>query len=281
MEHVKQIYHLMPEAYQFRAVQIVHLGKRIPSVAITFPSKLGQSELMDRRERFHMSLLNLVKAEHAEFLAGIGVKLPADAKLRSWHPKFSLESVKDIPIREVLPENAKVSEPVSAPEQILEVIREVSRPQSPSPNLEVGPPPTPPAEPPSKKGNLKGSSLLERIKAKERQSELAEMIHPVDSSGKTTPNYQQLSDLASSLTFLFGTSGKSALLLGDVITKITAGAKNALSTDDVADQVKRLCVLVPEWISLVVSGQAQIVKIDKRVGLREVQSKILANLVRV
>ncbi|KAK4472030.1 hypothetical protein MN116_005405 [Schistosoma mekongi] len=54
------------------------------------------TRLIQRRNRFHSLLLNLVLKSHREFLTSeLGIdssKLPEDSSLRRWHPKFPLES---------------------------------------------------------------------------------------------------------------------------------------------------------------------------------------------
>nr|CAH8847984.1 unnamed protein product [Trichobilharzia regenti] len=54
------------------------------------------TRLIQRRNRFHSSLINLVFKAHREFLISeLGVdpsQLPEDSALRRWHPKFPLES---------------------------------------------------------------------------------------------------------------------------------------------------------------------------------------------
>ncbi|TNN12231.1 DNA replication factor Cdt1 [Schistosoma japonicum] len=54
------------------------------------------TRLIQRRNRFHSLLLNLVLKSHREFLISeLGIdpsKLPEDSSLRRWHPKFPLES---------------------------------------------------------------------------------------------------------------------------------------------------------------------------------------------
>lgn len=271
MEHMGQIYGLLGEgSYQFKPITIVHLGKRISSFAITFTKRLTQSELVQRRDTFHSALIAHVRTTHDAFLVQIGVKLPADAKLRSWHPKFDLETVPDLPIGEILVDVKKAV--LKTPSQVKDVIKEVERESliasliaSHSGSLANTPCPSP---------KKKAPSLLERIKAKEAEQVTKEMI----SAPIHDPEHTGLSEFAQSLAFLFGTSGKGALPLADVTTKLGLGSKAPLSNTEIVQRIKRLAELVPDWIQLVASGAVQIVKLDKSYGVKRALSELSTRL---
>lgn len=66
VEHIKQINHLFPDAYDFRKTTIVHEGKRTPSFVMSMKplANLSHSQLVSRRQLLHESLLGLVHAAH-------------------------------------------------------------------------------------------------------------------------------------------------------------------------------------------------------------------------
>jgi hypothetical protein len=66
VEHIKQINHLFPDAYDFRKTTIVHDGKRTPSFVMSMKpmANLTHSQLVSRRQLLHESLLGLVHVAH-------------------------------------------------------------------------------------------------------------------------------------------------------------------------------------------------------------------------
>lgn len=66
LDHIKQINHLFPNAFEFRKTTIVHEGRRTPSFVLSMlpMANLNHSQLVARRQRLHESLLSLVHAAH-------------------------------------------------------------------------------------------------------------------------------------------------------------------------------------------------------------------------
>jgi len=273
---------LVPEAYLYRLTQVVHQGRRVGTHALAFPQRLSDvSMLSDRRDAFHAALIAHLKASHDVFLKSIKVSLPSEAKLRCWHPKFDLEATPDVPMCDLDTEksNGDLVDKIApaTPSQILDAILESkSEAKAKGPTVK-----TYQSEKldemstvlstPSPKGPPKKLSLLERIKAKERE---AETKHMTASSSDTAAasELSVLSEFAENLAFLFSSAGKGALPLGDVTTKLTLGTNKApLSPKDVAGRLYRLADILPTWLQLVPTGRAVIVRLDRQQSLKAVQ----------
>lgn len=195
-----------------------------------------------------------------------------NAKFKSWHPKFCLESVPEVSSKELFEEEPvnKKNQP-NVPVQIQEVIEQVEREsQKSSPTKKQACSISKPAEePPTPKNKL---SLLERIKAKEKENEISSIIvnANVDESRKAAER-ARLCELAENLLFLFTSAGKSSLLVGDITGKLAMGCKVSTSETDILDRLKLLATKVPEWLQLVLSGSTLLAKLNKKMTLREVK----------
>lgn len=277
---MKQIHWAMPSgSYVFRPVQTVHLGRRIQSYAIEFGKKLSHVDLTDRREAFHAALLEHVKSAHAKFLTTIGVELPEGAKIRSWHPKFPLESTPELPFKELVEVKEEHVAPTT-PSVIFEAMLEAAS-EKQAKLLERKEPETPIRV--AKKDDTvsalepKKMSLLERIKAKEQQAQTEQMLASSKSSA-AADELTVLSSFIESLSFCFSSAGKGALPLGDISTKLTLGSKVPIAPTDIANRLDRLVALVPEWIQMNATGRAVIVKIDRKQPVKTVITKLTSAL---
>lgn len=262
LAHVQQLAGLLPGIWTFRAVHVQHDGRRTASVALGFERRLQAADLVARRESVHKALLGAVHTAHRQFMADVlGAQVPAAARLRSWHPKFDLDAVPDPAPAELLPAPAAA---VAVPAQIRGAIADTAA----LPAAAAAAPAAPAAKP---------QSLLDRIRQKEKVSQaldiLADATHRAQHSELAT-----LQEFAESLAFLFGTAGKSALLLGEITSKLVLGAKSAVAPEDIAARVRRLSALVPEWAQLVATAGVQMVRIDRRLPLKTVQVRLAAAL---
>jgi predicted Zn-dependent peptidase len=100
----------------------------------------------------------------------------------------------------------------------------------------------------------------------------------LDPSRKQDSEHTGLAEFAENLAFLFGSSGKGAIPLADVIAKLALGSKSPLSTTEIVYRIKRLADLLPEWLQLVTSGSVQIVKVNKSYGVKRALSELSSNL---
>lgn len=263
MDHLKQLVEINPDLYIIRPTHIIHQGRRTASYALAFNEKLSQADLIDRREKLHSSLLDKVMEHHREFLKSIDVEIPDGAKLKSWHPKYDLESVPDLPMTE-FEQSASFPSNKSTPSQIKEVLPPTSSKPTPSAAEIVD----------KVKSTDKKPSLLERIKMKQKNNEINQMVGNAEGSSSKELEVQQLQELADNLSFLFGTAQKSALPLGDITSKISLGSKTALSSTDIISRIKRLEEVIPSWLQFVTSGSTQVVRIDRSFTMKSVKDSI-------
>ncbi|PNJ12528.1 CDT1 isoform 2, partial [Pongo abelii] len=142
--------------------------------------QLTASRLLQRRQIFSQKLVEHVKEHHKAFLASLSppMVVPED-QLTRWHPRFNVDEVPDIepaalPQPPAMEKLTTAQEMEKALSQLALRSAVPSSPGSPRPALPATPPATPPAASPSA---LKGVSqdLLERIRAKEAQKQLAQM----------------------------------------------------------------------------------------------------------
>jgi hypothetical protein len=287
-EHVQQMHHLLPDAHTFRATTHVQAGRRLATFAIGLAAgpadgPLGHAALADRREAFHRALVAHVAAAHTQFLAALGVALPEGAKLRCWHPRFDPESVPDVPTRPLFPAAAHEEHPSppGTPAQVLDAIDGAARAR-PSGTPAAAPPTPPVAAPPA----TKKPSLLDRIKARERQATTELMLAQDPPAAKATARASDLAvltDFCHALAFLFASANKGALPLGDITTKLTTatgkgGGGVALAPAEIAQRLERLGKLVPDWLTILPTGRAVIVKIDRATPIRDVLARLAENL---
>lgn len=205
------------------------------------------------------------------------MKIPKDAKFKSWHPKFCLENVPEIEHKELwVDEPAEKKDNAKVPVQIQEVIEQVereSRQSSPTKakslstqSIEEGPPPA-----------KKKLSLLERIKAKEKENEVSSIIYNKNrDESRKAAECARLCELAESLLFLFTSAGKTALLIGDIAGKLAMGCKVATSEADILERLKLLATRVPDWIQLMpaANGSTLLAKLNKKMTLKEVKEAL-------
>ena len=146
------------------------------------------------------------------------IKLPEGAVVKSWHPKFDLDSVPDIPIADIIPcEDSSKSAIVS--NKFHEASNKVTALTQTKP----------------------ATSLLDRIRQKEKQADL-ERVLGVTSTSEKNRETSLLLECCDSLSLyffacfsafncsLFGSMSKNSLLLGEVINKISQGSKTAVSS---------------------------------------------------
>lgn len=241
------------ECYRLRPTRFVNYGKRISSLAVELPEQQTAAThdyLLGRRTELLRRLTAKVAAHHDSFLASISVSLPSGAKMRAWHPKFDVESVPDLEAINILPAEQQEldgSQPAAAiPKVVVKAIiaETANEGGDRAEQLEKAPSET----------NSKGEGgLLERIRAKQRAAELAQMTHdPVREALRK--KYQDLVEFSETVAMyrsqignrwrlsiliihvsmyrLFATSNRSSLLLGDAVTKICQGSRTSLSSSN-------------------------------------------------
>lgn len=300
MGQIKTVY---PESYSFRQECNVPTFKdsiKKSDYQLTIEPLLGQEAdgatqltatgLLQRRQVFRQNLVERVKEHHKVFLASLNppMTVPED-QLTRWHPRFNVDEVPDIEPAE-LPQ-PPVTEKLTTAQEVLARARNLMTPKmekalsnlalrsaepgSPgtsSPALPATPPATPPAASPSA---LKGVSqaLLERIRAKEVQKQLARMTRCPEKELRLQ-RLERLPELARVLRGVFVSERKPALTMEVVCARMVDSSRAALSPGEMEKHLLLLAELLPDWLSLHQVRTDTYVKLDKAADLAGLTAKL-------
>ncbi|KAG3256692.1 chromatin licensing and DNA replication factor 1 [Ictidomys tridecemlineatus] len=297
--NVGQIKTVYPESYRFRQERNIPTFKDgvkrsdyqltiepvLESEAGSAP-QLTASRLLQRRQLFSRNLVERVKEHHRAFLASLSppMAVPED-QLTRWHPRFNVDGVPDIEPAE-LPQPPS-TERLTTAQEVLARARslmsprmekalsdmalrsaEPSSPGPPSPVL----PATPPATPPSA---LKGVSqaLLERIRAKEAQKQLAQMTRRPEQELRLQ-RLERLPELARVLRGVFVSERKPALTMDVACARMVGSCRAALSPGEMEQHVRLLAELLPDWLSLHRIRTDTYIKLDKATDLTSIAARL-------
>ncbi|XP_070254169.1 DNA replication factor Cdt1 [Myotis yumanensis] len=253
--------------------------------------QLTASRLLQRRQVFSQNLVERVREHHRVFLASLNppMVVPED-RLTRWHPRFNVDEVPDIEPAE-LPQ-PPTTETLATAQEVLARARSLmsprmekalndlalrtavpSSPVSSSPVLPATPPATPPAP-------LKGVSqdLLERIRAKEVQKQLAQMTRCPEQEQRLQ-RLERLPELARVLRSIFVSERKPALTMEVACARMVGSYRVAMSSGEMEKHVQLLSELLPDWLSLHRIRTDTYVKLDKAADLASVTAQ-LARLAR-
>ncbi|CAH7049416.1 DNA replication factor Cdt1 [Phodopus roborovskii] len=253
-------------------------------------TQLTATCLLQRRQVFRQNLVERVKEHHKAFLASLNppMAVPED-QLTRWHPRFNVDEVPDIEPAE-LPQ-PPVMEKLSTAQEVLARARslmspkmekalsnlvlrsaESSSPGSSNPALPATPPATPPAASPSA---LKGVSqaLLERIRAKEVQKQLAQMTRCPEQELRLQ-RLERLPELARVLRGVFVSERKPALTMEVVCERMMDSCRAALSPGEMEKHVLLLSELLPDWLSLHRIRTDTYIKLDKAADLAGLTARL-------
>ncbi|XP_032140582.1 DNA replication factor Cdt1 isoform X1 [Sapajus apella] len=258
--------------------------------------KLTASHLLQRRQVFGQKLVELVKQHHRSFLASLNppMVVPED-QLTRWHPRFNVDEVPDIEPA-VLPQ-PPATEKVSTAQEVLaracslmsqrmeKALRQLAlRSAEPSstctpslvsakPALLATPPATPPAASPSA---LKGVSqdLLERVRAKEAQKQLAQMTRRPEQEQRLQ-RLERLPELARVLRSVFVSERKPALSMEVACARMVDSCCTAMSPGEMEKHLLLLAELLPDWLSLHRIRTDTYVRLDKTADLASVTARLV------
>lgn len=303
--NVGQIKTVYPGSYHFRQERFVPTfkdGIKRSDYQLTIEPLLDQqagsaapqltaSRLLQRRQVFSQNLVARVREHHRAFLASLNppMEVPED-QLTRWHPRFNVDGVPDIEPAE-LPQPPAVEKLTTAQEVLArarslmsprmekalsDLAQCTAEPRSPrSPSLAQ--PATPPAAPPSA---LKGVSqaLLERIRAKEAQKQLAQMTRRPEQEQRLQ-RLERLPELARVLRGVFVSERKPALTMEVACARMVGSYRAAMSPGEMEKHLQLLSELLPDWLSLHRIRTDTYVKLDKAADLAGVMEQ-LARLAR-
>ncbi|XP_027475342.1 DNA replication factor Cdt1 [Zalophus californianus] len=244
--------------------------------------QLTASCLLQRRQVFRQNLVERVREHHRAFLASLNppMVVPED-QLTRWHPRFNVDEVPDIEPAE-LPQPPTTEKPATAREVLARArsfmsprmekalsdlalrTAQPSSPGSPSPAL----PATPPAA-------LRGVSqdLLERIRCKEKQKQLAQMTRRPEQE-KRLQRLERLPELARVLRGVFVSARKPALTMEVACSRMLGSYPAAMSPGEMEKHVRLLSELLPDWLSLHHIRTDTYVKLDKAADLAGVITRL-------
>ncbi|XP_004437179.1 PREDICTED: DNA replication factor Cdt1 [Ceratotherium simum simum] len=248
--------------------------------------QLTASRLLQRRQVFSQNLVERVREHHRAFLASLHppVVVPEDQLMR-WHPRFNVDEVPDIEPAE-LP-RPPTMEKLATAQEVLARARSLMSPRmekalsdlalrtadpsslrSPSPAL----PATPPATPPTA---LKGVSqaLLERIRAKEVQKQLAQMTRRPEQEQRLQ-QLERLPELARVLRSVFVSERKPALTMEVACARMVGSYRAAMSPGEMEKHVQLLSELLPDWLSLHRIRTDTYIKLDKAADLSGITARL-------
>ncbi|XP_054308761.1 DNA replication factor Cdt1 [Pongo pygmaeus] len=302
--NVGQIKTVYPASYRFRQERSVPTfkdGVKKSDYQLTIEPLLEQeadgaapqltaSRLLQRRQIFSQKLVEHVKEHHKAFLASLSppMVVPED-QLTRWHPRFNVDEVPDIEPA-ALPQPPAM-EKLTTAQEVLARARNLisprmekalsqlalrsavpSSPGSPRPALPATPPATPPAASPSA---LKGVSqdLLERIRAKEAQKQLAQMTRCPEQEQRLQ-RLERLPELARVLRSVFVSERKPALSMEVACARMVGSCRTVMSPGEMEKHLLLLSELLPDWLSLHRIRTDTYVKLDKAADLANITARL-------
>ncbi|KAG8508142.1 DNA replication factor Cdt1 [Galemys pyrenaicus] len=241
--------------------------------------QLSASRLLHRWQIFSQNLLARVREHHRVFLASLNppMVVPED-QLTRWHPHFNVDEVPDIEPVE-LPQ-APSTEKLATAQEVLaracglmsprmekalgDLAQRTAQPGSPglpSPPMPATPPATPPAA-------LQGVSpdLLERVRTKAAQRQLAQMTRRPEQERRLR-RLERLPELARLLRGVFVAERRPALTMEVVCARMVGSYGTALSPGEMEEHVRLLSELLPDWLSLHRVRSDTYAKLDKAADL--------------
>ncbi|XP_002741259.1 DNA replication factor Cdt1-like [Saccoglossus kowalevskii] len=250
--------------------------------------KLTSSKLIQRRNIFDHSLVDIVKVHHKDFLSKLipPLTVPED-KLTRWHPKFPLDRVPDIEPAS-LPEPPNVKKYSSA-KDVLDKARDMLTPRVTEALEKVAKKSelerknskdaTPKVQSPNTTKNqntaIKGvpQSLLERIRAKEAAKMEAALIRD-PAEDKKTDMIARLPELCRILRGFFLAEKKAAIPIESATSKLVESYKSCISVAQMEKHLDVMSEVLPQWLSIFKIRKTTYVKIDKKTDMNTITDKI-------
>ncbi|XP_060041006.1 DNA replication factor Cdt1 isoform X2 [Erinaceus europaeus] len=252
----------------------------------TVAPQLTASRLLQRRQVFSHNLVERVREYHRTFLASLNppMVVPED-QLTRWHPRFNVDEVPDIEPAE-LPQ-PPITEKLATAQEVLARARSIMSPKmekalndlalrTAQPSSPGSPSPAQPVTPPATLSSaLKGvsQSLLERIRAKEAQKQLAQMTRRPEQEQRLQ-RLQRLPELARVLRNIFVSERKPALPMEVACARMVGSYCTAMSHGEMEKHVKLLSELLPDWVSLHHIRTDTYVKLDKAAELAGITEQL-------
>ncbi|KAG2186760.1 hypothetical protein INT44_002986 [Umbelopsis vinacea] len=314
LNHLAQIKHLEPNAYNMRPVRVLHEGQRIESLLIGFPeddeqpkeqsrlahplksNKIATSaQIEDRKLSFHNKLLDLVSASHDSFLKSLKPDAVNDEtrKLKNWHPLFKLDSVPDIPeaelptLRTKIVDTAEYVRTGTLKSKISDTLAKLDKKLGPkkqetsatiaiSSSVTVAAPQQASGETgPNDTIKSRTSSLLERIRAKQQKKQEDEMYEPSPETIQRNILLSRLPDMVDSIYYMYTSAKRNVMFVREVSRKLSESYKVPLSESEAEAHITLLAEVAPKWCSIAVADTGSILRVDRTQPLKEVKATLL------
>ncbi|XP_055001984.1 DNA replication factor Cdt1 isoform X2 [Sorex araneus] len=247
--------------------------------------RLTASRLLQRRQVFSHNLVQRVREHHRAFLASLDPPMVVpEEQLTCWHPRFDVDGVPDIEPAE-LPQPPHAEKPATA-QEVLSRARSLLSPkmeqaltalaqrtaQADSP---AAPSLPAPASPPTTPAALKGVSqaLLERVRAKEVQRQLARMTRRPEQEQRLE-RLERLPELARLLRGVFVAERKPALAMDVACARMVGSYRSAMSPEEMERHLRLLSELLPDWLSLHRVRSDTYVRVDKAADLAGLTARL-------
>lgn len=287
IEHVKKINFLLPGAYKLNERAIIWLGRRVQSweisisshlirddssISISFKNdskidfndsvatiesmgkSLSQKELVHRREQLHRSIIEYIKPFHQDFLRLNGIVIPDEVLLKSWHPKFNVESIPDMELKIIKRGEMEGNQKERESKREGDTIK--------SGNF---------IEKSDNSRRESSSSVLERIKEKEMKNDIIRMTG-INDEYKKVQNQRDLLKFAEAILFLFSSMGKTSLPLREIYAKLSG--RIIISIEEMEEKIAKLANKCSEWISIEMIGLSKFIRIKKSVSMMMIREKV-------
>lgn len=221
--HLRQL-QTLGAFYRTLPVRVIVEGRRVNSLALELPEMATHELLRERRKQLQGALLERVHQAHDAFLKEIGVILPPGTLLQRWHPRFNLEGVPGIvPLGD---NGFSEGEPEkNTPKAIKNVIKTVEGTMTASLPAAITVSSISPIRTPSSPSHLSPSShfmqpssgglpcktsVLERVRARQREAEVAAITcDPLKETLRR--NYQSLLSFSETIA-MYAISGITYIL---------------------------------------------------------------------
>eukprot|EP00092_Neocalanus_flemingeri_P017974 GFUD01019450.1.p1 GENE.GFUD01019450.1~~GFUD01019450.1.p1 ORF type:complete len:795 (+),score=253.52 GFUD01019450.1:60-2444(+) len=239
-------------------------------------AKMLPEHMVERRDIFRNSLVEMVKDHHEEFLASLDPPIVADRNaLTSWHKEYDTESAPEVDIADLPEEPGKAG--VTAKEvlekaanfagvnpKLSDVLRDASVKVEDSEFKKAVFLSSPLSAPSSIPDGLQGlnPSLIAKIKAKEAAKAKLEMTRNPEQV-KRLGQLKKLPELARMIRNLFITEKKAALEVQFACKKLTSCLPYGTEKTVVEENMRLLTQVSKGWLKIYQVGTAEYFKMDK------------------
>ncbi|KAG7159671.1 DNA replication factor Cdt1-like [Homarus americanus] len=256
-----------------------NLASRFDEVARPENSKFRKMDsivMVERRNIFHNSLVDILRNHHDEFLQSLDPPIISSGmNIKRWHPSFPLEDMPDI--EEAPLPQPPIAEKFETARDILDKAQDLfsvnSRMEKAMKELaaktpvKVEPAPVPVAKPANIAAALKG------IRAREA-AQIARDMTRSSGENKELEMLSRLPEISRIMRNIFITEKKAALSWEVVAAKVTASYSSMLGANEVDSHLNLLIKVVPGWCTVHKVRNGIFLKINKNEQLSKVMDKL-------